>query len=609
ARKQTSNLSSSVNAVTGGRVIQNFYSDDLKFFNRPMNGPLSDNSLKYYYFRIDDTSAIDNYKVFKIWFEPDNMSDPGFQGYVYIKDKTFDMIRIEASLNRAANTGGIFQKVNILQQFVPYAEDLYMPIDYRLFIRANILGLATVGFELSSVLYNYRLNEKISDNFFDKAILTVVPDADKKDSAWWNTAQSIPNTAEELAAYRKIDSVKNVPVSFWEKFNSELLTGRIGISDNLSMSGPLGLFHFNRVEGWTVSPGIHADDMLYKRLNAGLQLSYGFSDKKPKQSLTAALRLGQYRTHVISLNVFNRISTLFSESDAYNEFTSTLLALLAKYDFRDYYYSSGFDFNTESEIFPVLKLNAGYMSRLDKPAVNHSEFSIFARDKRYRANLPVNNIKVNALNAGFNLDFRNYIEDGYFRRRVSEGKSYVLFAGNVMRSDRKALGSQADFTMYDSEVRGVINTFGFAAFNFRLRGVYSDGPVPFQMQYALAGNITSTGKNYTFRTVGINDVFGDRVICLNLEHNFRDELFRLLKVPVIKDIDLQLNTFFNAAWSDISPRSRQIMPVEYTILRKPLLEAGFSIGHVLFPIGLEFAWRLTHRESNGFVIGLNTIIL
>ncbi|MDP4174043.1 MAG: DUF5686 family protein [Bacteroidota bacterium] len=609
ARKQTSNIPSSLNAVTGGRLIQNFYSDDLKFFNRPMAGPLSDNALKYYYFRIEDTSAIDSRKVFKIYFEPDNSTDPGFQGYVYITDSSFDMIRIDADLNRAANTGGIFDRVNIFQQFLPYANQIYMPIDYRLYIRANILGLAKVGFELNSVLYNYRINEPLGDSLFSKSILTVLPDADKKGPSYWKSIQTIPNSLEEIKAYKQIDSIQAQPRSIWSRVKEEALGRHMSISENVSTSGLLGLFHFNRVEGWALDFDLAAENLFDRRLFSDGKISYGFADKKAKQFFSASYYLGKYRTYSLSVNFFNRINSLFASSDAYNEFTSTILALLAKYDFRDYYYSNGFNFQMEGEVLPILKLNAGFTDRTDNSAFKHSDYSFFAKSRHYRDNPPIYETKINEINFGFNLDFRNFIEDGYFRRRVSEGKAYILLGGGVNISSKKAIGSLLDYVMYNADIQGTLGTFRAASLNYRLHSVYSDGPVPFQMQYALAGNISATGKNYTFRTVGISEVFADKVIAINIEHNFRDELFRLSRIPILKDMELQLNTFFDAAWTNMSAKSKEIIPIRYITMNKPLLEAGFNIGHVLFPFSLELAWRLTHRENNAFVIGINTFIL
>ena len=154
----------------------------------------------------------------------------------------------------------------------------------------------------------------------------------------------------------------------------------------------------------------------------------------------------------------------------------------------------------------------------------------------------------------------------------------------------------------------MLNTFNTAKFVFKFYSQNSDGPIPYQMLFSLPGNIDIASKNWTFRTIGINEYFGDRVTTLYIEHQFGDELFRLSRIPVLEDLELQLTGFYNIGWLDISDKSKMILPLSYKTLIKPLMEAGFSIGHVLFPMRLEFAWRLNYTEKNNFVISLNTFI-
>jgi len=608
AQKQSANLPASINILTGGRIIQNFYSDDLRFFDRPMPGPISDNAIDYYYFYIVDTLAIDNQNVFKIYFAPDNDTDPGFQGHVYITDKTFNLLRIDVDLNRAANTGGLFEKINIFQQFLPYDEDIYMPIDYRLFVKINVFGLARVGLELNSVMHNYKINPDINKDMFDMAILTVVPGADAKDTTYWSNIQTIPNTEEELAAYKMIDSLERIPKSFWDDFPSNLLADKLYFNENYSVTAPLGLYHFNRIEGHSLDLGFYTDNLFNRRFDSGIDFNYGFSDKKLKSELNLQYLAGMYRDYRFTLNAFNKLQTLFPESDSYNDFTSSVLALFTKYEYRDYYYTKGFNAGFSGRVTPILNMNAEFLNRTDNSAANNSDFSFFAKKKKYKDNPPVYDTRINAVSAGFRLDFRKYIEDGYFRRRVSEGNSYMLISGNAAVSDSK-IGSSLDFIRYDARLNGELNTFRSAGFRYDLYGTYSDGPVPYQMFYALPGNIEGVSQSQTFRTLRVSEYVSDKAVTFKLEHQFGDELFRIARIPVLKSLELQFTAFFNAAWMDISDKSKSIIPVEYKVLRKPLYEAGFNIGHVLFPLRLELTWRLNHRERNRFVIGVNTPVL
>src|SRR5690554_1227107 len=608
ARKQTANFPSSINILTGGRIMQNFYDDEVSFLGTYLHGPLSDISLNYYYFYIVETVAIDNKKLFKIFMAPDDEADPGFKGYLFILDETFDLVKVDLTLNRAANPGGIFDTISVVQQFALYDDSLYMPVDYRLFATASYLSLIRIGFELNTILYNYEINPVIDNDIFGKAIITVQPDADEKDSTYWVATQTIPNTSEEKTAYHRIDSIKNVPKGFWDR--SSFLSTTMELTDNFKVTAPLGIYHFNDVEGHTLDYGFYFNDLFNRRFNSSFDFSYGFADEKFKKSFSGNYRFGDYRTYNLEVNAFDRINVLFGESDVdpYSEFAETILTLFFKDSPNDYYYSKGFNVRLSGEVFPVLSLSAGFLNRTDNSAINNSDFSFFYKKKKYKSNSPIYETKINAITAGFGLDFRDYIEDGYSRRRISFGGSYITFEGNVTYSDRKLLKSGLDFTKYELNSYAQTRTFRNSILSVKTNFVYTDGAVPYQMLYILAGNIDYLSRSFSFRTLGYNEVVGDRIATISMEHFFGNELFRWMGIPGLKEWDILLNIFFNAAYTDISDVSRSILVVDQKVFKNPFYEAGFGLGHALIPLTLEFAWKLNHRGRNNFRFGINSFI-
>ncbi len=607
ARKQSANFPSSINLLTGGRLVQNFYTDDIQFFDRPLPSPLSNNALDYYYFRIVDSLAMDNDKVYKIYFEPEEEFYPGFNGFIYIMDKSFALLKVDVSLNKAANTAGLLTKINIFQQYVPFEDDIYMPIDYRLFIEANILGLAKFGFDLNSIMYNYTINKEINDDFFDMAVLTVMPEADKKDSLYWQNVQTIPNTIEEITAYKKIDSVNAIPRTFWDNFS--FLSSYVGISDNFSISGPLSIYSFNVVEGHSLNMGLFGYDLLDKRLNSSINFGYGFSDKKVKTDFASEYFMGKYRIHKIKFAAYNKNEVLFSESDDYNDLTSTIASLFGKYDFRDYFGRKGFKTSLSSLVFPVLTLGVGYFNNTDVSLANKTDFSFFNKKKKYRTNQIIDDLRINALTAMFQFDFRNYIEDGLYIRRVSRSGFYAVFDGDLVYSNNKVLKSEANFNLYKLNIYGRLNTFKSAKLTFNITGVNSTGNVPFQYLYALPGNIEGSGKDFSFRSLGLGEVYGDRAVTVGLEHDFRNELFKMAHIPYFKNSDINLSGYISAAWLDIRSNSKILLTKTPITYLKPFYEAGFSLGHPLFPLKFEFTWKLNYKGVNNFTFGINTVLL
>jgi hypothetical protein len=177
-----------------------------------------------------------------------------------------------------------------------------------------------------------------------------------------------------------------------------------------------------------------------------------------------------------------------------------------------------------------------------------------------------------------------------------------------MYSSERLINSGINFTIYKAKIEGLLNSFWLTNLDYKLFASYSDDAVPYQMLYALPGNIDGANSNTAFRTAKLGMYFGNRILTLNLNYNFFDDFFRLFPVPGIKNWNLQINSFFNAGWIDISDKSKEILPTPTELLVKPLMEAGFGIGYSLLPIKLEFAWRLTHTNENAFSIGINSAI-
>jgi hypothetical protein len=397
--------------------------------------------------------------------------------------------------------------------------------------------------------------------------------------------------------------VESAPRSFWDDFS--FLDERIRLSDNASITGLLGLYDFNKVEGHRINMGTYFYRLDDYRFSASAEAGYGFSDKRVKNKISARYLLGEYRTYSISASEFNDVNILFGDADNYNKLTSTLLSLIAKQDFRDYYYSHGFTLGASAEVFPVLRAKASFTNRTDRSTINHSDFSFFNKDRKYDPNSPIYDTKLNLLQLELELDLRDYIEDGYFRRRINNTAFPTISAG-VMKSDKDIMGSNMDFASYFGSISGDFGTFKSAEFSYRISGTYSDDGMPVQMMQAVPGNLKGLGKSKTFRTVKLGEFFGDQTLFVNVEHDFRDELFRY--IPGIKNLNLQFSAFTNFAWADISDKSARYLTIEAQTLRSPLIEAGFGLGHYLVPVQFDFTWRITHKGEKNFAVTVNSFI-
>ena len=603
AQKQTENFPSSINVLTGNRIVQSFYNDDIKFFGRPMIAPLEDAALDYYFFDLRDTLAIDDKNVFKIYIEPYDTIDPGFKGDIYISDKDFALLKIDVVLNDAANFEGIFNKVSIFQQFVSTKSDIYMPVDYRLFVEGGFMGLINFGFEINTIMYDYEINTDIKSDFFDWTIIKVRPGAADVDSLYWKNVQSLPYTNEEVSAYKRIDSVESVKPTFWERFS--FFAPYISLNDNYTITGPLTLYYFNKVEGNGLNFEFWGNNLANQRLDFYGGTSYGFADKKWKFALDGEYLFGDYRTFRLYGGIKNNVNTLFENSIKYNRLTSTILSLFTKYDFRDYYYSRGFFAGFETGIFNFLDGELSYSYNDDNSAVVNTDFSFFRRDQAYRPNKPINNGKSGVVSLDLHFDFRRFIEDGYFRRRAGGGPN-LRFGGGLFFADKDVTGGDFTYTRYNFNLRTWTDLYRTTRLTLDFEGFTSTGATPLQNMYALPGNINAASKSNSFRTLGIGEAFGDEGVITYLNLDLRDELFRMLAIPLLKDSKIGLSLHVNSALLNISNDSKSLIPFAGLEFPHPFYEAGFGLRLPLLPMAFEFTWKLNYRGKDNFVFGINT---
>ncbi len=614
--KEHSRIPSSLNELLGTRRIQNLCGEKLEYYNHTFPAPLSSDALNYYKYYFEDTLTTNNDKIYQVYFEPVDKNDPGLTGYLYIDGNDYHIVKVTGSLNQNANSGNLFENVSITQQFIRYGNGLYLPLDYRIAANSNYIGMVKINYELNSFIGDYLINSNKNVSHDPDAVLTFLPADGKHDSLFQSDNETVPLTHQEALAYAKINSRSSFHKGFFYEA-SRIISRQYRLSDHFSISGPLDVYQFNHVEGNTINLNIYGNDLFNNTTWSKLNLSHGFADKRSKGSLDLSFYPYKDRSIGFTFTAYNKIAMLFASANRYRSFTSTIYSLLSSRDIRNFYYTNGFDVGIEDEVTSFMNVNAVYSNHMDHSAQTNTTFSLLGTRRHYSSNSnftfpdsvnpPIYDARLNTLSLGINFDFRNEIIENNIMRKVSDGHSFLTFGAGVLISSPKYLESNMNFISYSANVLGEINTYKTSSLSFEINAIYSDGPVPLQMQYALPGNIGGTSRNFTFRTVGVGNIFGDQTLTLNLEYNIRKEIYRLIPISILRS--LSLNTFFNAAWKNMSAKSAAIMPIPYSVLTKPLMETGFSIGYLSLPVSLEFAWRLTHIDRRSFSVGLNTSIL
>ena len=160
-----------------------------------------------------------------------------------------------------------------------------MPADITLdaYLKAELLIIPTIriGITSASVLYDYKVNQPISDSIFAKSEVIVDSTATKFDSTYWREHEVLPLTGEEQEAYVKIDSAVKHPDTSQSKGGG--IGNFLGTFVGAPVAFAISLYKFNRVEGnaldYTLNVPWHS---ILPATSLAAEAGYGFSDKKWK---------------------------------------------------------------------------------------------------------------------------------------------------------------------------------------------------------------------------------------------------------------------------------------------------------------------------------------
>ena len=100
--------------------IVNFYDESLDLGQSKVTGPLSDDALDYYSYKLLGITSIDSTKVFKIQVDGSGMF-PMFNGKIYIADSTFALMKVDLSVNDVAKPTAI-DELNFKEKFSAYTD-------------------------------------------------------------------------------------------------------------------------------------------------------------------------------------------------------------------------------------------------------------------------------------------------------------------------------------------------------------------------------------------------------------------------------------------------------------------------------------------------------
>jgi hypothetical protein len=593
SKRETANISRGV-AIP---LIVNFYDEKIDLGEIKIPGPVSDKALDDYEYKLIATSSMDSTIVYKIKVTNTSNLTPQFYGNIYIIDSSFALIKVDLHTNEAGNPRGI-DNLNFKQKFSNF-EDIkknkfWMPTDIQIYADGSFAGLIKFQGEGYTIVSGFNLNEKAPAGIFDDIVIKVLPDASKKNSDYWTQNQLVKSSSEEIKAFKNIEIDQ-------EKKSKSISFGLTSLNYGKNLSFDLlNLYRFNRIEGHQLKPQISYLNNT-NGIFASASYAYGFSDKKSKYELSTSFKFLKDKSFTLSLNVFDKLNTLFKYISALSFGDNTFYCLFYKRDKLNYFYDNGFDLNISKDIIPQLNLTAFYKESKQKTALKNTDYSFFRTPQIYSVNPNINDDFKRTIGFSFRLNPNKYQGIDWGNGDVSKFP-ITEYPSLVFKFDYsgKKFNSTFENRIFELNFFGHNKFNTFLNFHYRIGGSIRTGEVPFQDLAFFNTSIINTAENMAFYVMDYNEYLGDKIYYLNLENNFGKLLWR--NIPLLKSLDLI--TFFNAGRTELhNSNFNLIASKNFTVTDGIYMETGFAISRLLDLIRINFAWRLNnYKVGNNFIV-------
>lgn len=561
----------------------NIYKDYIDLAQTHYLSPIAYGALGRYVYQIEDTLwSADNDTIFVISFHPHKKKlFNGFKGLMYVSSKGYAVqnIILQPVIKEDFN-------LRIRQEFQYINGQHWFPVKMNAdYIFSNIAkGRRMIGVGRS---YNEQISfsTDLKKKDFNNIVISVDPDAMRKDSAYWAKARLDSLSEQDKRTYHIIDSISK----------KEHLEQRLEVMKNLSSSqipiGPLNLdldkiLAVNAYEGYRLGLGLHTNNRISHWFSIGGYGDYGTRDKQWKYG--GDLSITPFKasffqlkgTYTNDIHEFGGVSWAQDRKKRPDERYHWL-------SIANMYYSKSYEGSVRWMMLRYLQVQAGFgrSTAWMLPKYMTAPY-IYARDDYdASAKYPLAEARF-----GFRYAYREkWADDG--TSKISMGTRYPIFWVDVLKGFKNVAGGAFDYLRVDAKVEKsfVVKLGGNAS--FQLRGGKVWGDVPLFKLYTLEGNNSEKTLRFfnanSFQTMKSTEFAADRYAALFFTYDFESLIFHLGKQKPLFKI------YQSMAFGSLQHPTDHIFP--FKVPSKGYYESGIGLDKLysakLFSYGLAVFYR------------------
>jgi hypothetical protein len=571
-------IASKVSGDSNGFSFNNASDVDFNFYNNTINlnsdivSPIADYAFNYYTYKLEGVFYDNGGRLInKINVFPRRENDRVFSGVIYIVEDQWAIYGLELSVTGAQIQSPALD-VLTFKQNASYDEknNYWIVRSQTINFEFGFLGFKGNGSFVANYS-NYKLNPNFEKSVFTNEVLSIEPEANKKDSTYWNTLRPVPLTSEEFKDYIKKDSIQTL-------YNSKTYLDSIDANSNkfklgnlisgysyensfenkvFSVSSPLNSFNFNTVQGFNTNLDINYTKRYneYKKyLSIGGQLNYSFETHRLRGTAGVNYKFNDINDLKIGFSTGIKVQQ-FNDQEPISSLINELSSLLFEENYMKLFENRFVKLNYEQELLNGFRLYTALSYENRRGLFNNTDYTFIDKaDKSYTSNNPL--APLNFESAPFEnhnivkFEFKGAIRFGQKYLSYPESKFNITSTKYPKLNFSFEKGFEATNTNYNYDHLSVNISQNFSLenkgnFSYNLFGgtFFGAESVAFMDAKHINGNQTHVNLNDTylssFKNVGYYDFStSENYLEYHFEHDFKGYL--LGRIPLINKLNYNL---------------------------------------------------------------------
>ncbi|MCB0457316.1 MAG: carboxypeptidase-like regulatory domain-containing protein [Flavobacteriaceae bacterium] len=596
--------------------------------NAQIVSPIASNALSYYKYKLEGVFYEGSKLVNKIKVTPKRANDRIWEGTMYIVEDDWQLYGLDLKTTGTAIQVPFVKELIFKQNFkFDGTENAWIKISQTIDFSFGFLGFNGDG-RFIAVYSDYNFKPDFNKKTFGNEVLYFDPEANKKDSLFWEEKRPVRLTEEETKDYVKKDSIQELrkSKSYLDSIDTKnntlsLLSPFTGYSYKntynkweLSYQAPLPGINFNTVQGWNGNAGLSFfkwyDENRTQWLQVSLSANYGVSEDRLRWKGNIAKKFNS--TNRLQLSVFGGSEVKqFNGNNPISPFINSISTLFFERNYMKVFELNYAGLGWFQEITNGVRTNlsVSYQSRV--PLFNNTTQVVFPQENiQYSSNNPLapndyNNptfsehrlVKTNfEANISFAQKYMTY-PDGKFNYGDSKYPILTIGVENALAASEP----EYNFTQLKARIHQELKLGNLGELHYNIKGgtFFNAEDISFVDFQHFNGNQTRIGSssNYTnvfnllpYYTLSTNKSYFET----HAEHNFKGWV--LNKIPGINQLGFNLvlgghylSTQDQLPYTEISLGLDNIGWGKYRLLRLDYVQSYFqgnSQGAFIF--GLTF---------------------